>query len=284
MLNEVDSYFYDNEIKVNGDKTVLLVFNKRIFRSKKELETDKNQTKLKLQGFELTETYDLKYLGVEIRADQSNVTHIETRCNKTLKAAAIIRTKGLCEKQIHSFLKGQMFKSFIMPILTYGMDLITLLITLNKQEFNKLRITESNIIKRFIKDNVRSSARTKPIMNALKIEPLERRIKKMKLSLMARLTENNYTNTIFNQMNASEVHMDIMEETENETNGFSNALELYKKCKIRIEILTKASEEEFKSSSIACKIRAIFNLKNSDMISGMVMSLIGTYTPAYLIN
>lgn len=164
MLNEVDSYCNDNEIKVNGAKTVLLIFNKRIYRSKKELELDKNQTKLNLQGIELTESYDLKYLGVQMRADQSNITHIETRCDKALKAAAMVRTKGLCEKQIHSFLKGQMFKSFIMPILTYGMDLITL----NKQEFNKSRITESNIIKRFI--NVRSSARTKPIMNPLKNE------------------------------------------------------------------------------------------------------------------
>ena len=278
MLNEVDSYCNDNEIKVNGDKTVLLIFNKRIYRAKKELDLDKNQNKLNLQGIELIESYDLKYLGVQMRADQSNITHIETRCDKALKAAAMIRTKGLCEKQIHSFLKGQMFKSFIMPILTYGMDLITL----NKQEFNKLRITESNIIKRFI--NVRSSARTKPIMNALKIESLERRITKMKLSLMARLTENHYTKTIIEQIKTSEVHMDIIEETNNETSNFSNALDFANKCKIRIEILTKASEDEYKSNRLACKIRAIFNLKNRDLISGMVMSLTSTYTPTYMLK
>lgn len=85
-------------------------------------------------------------------------------------------------------------------------------------------------------------------------------------------------------MNTSEVRMDIIEETNNETSGFSNALDVAKKCKIRIEILTKVSEEEYKSNSLACKIRAIFNLKNRDLISGMVMSLTGTYTPTYLLN
>jgi hypothetical protein len=41
MLNLVDQYCDEHEIKINGGKTLLLVFNKRTSRSKSELENDK---------------------------------------------------------------------------------------------------------------------------------------------------------------------------------------------------------------------------------------------------
>jgi len=66
MLEAVENYCNQHEIKVNGDKTVLLIFNKWCQRSKKELTEDSVQFKPKLQGYELKENYTLKYLGVEI--------------------------------------------------------------------------------------------------------------------------------------------------------------------------------------------------------------------------
>jgi hypothetical protein len=136
MLEVVEIYCNQHEIKVNGDKTVLLIFNKWCQRNKSELKADETQFKPKLQGYELEDTYNLKYLGVEITSDQSNSKHIETRCNKVIKALASIKAKGLCDKQIHPDTKAQMYKTYIMPILTYGIELLIL----NKRDItNKLR-------------------------------------------------------------------------------------------------------------------------------------------------
>jgi hypothetical protein len=143
MLN---FYCHNHEIKVNGDKTVLLIFNKWIQRSKKELLEDSHEIELKLQNIKLAESYSLKYLGVKLSSDQSNTKHVNTRCEKALKAMAMIKAKGLGEKLVHAQTKSQLYKSFIMPIITYGVELIKL----SKQEFNQMRITESNMIKNLI--------------------------------------------------------------------------------------------------------------------------------------
>ncbi len=187
MLNVVENYCNKHEIKVNGDKTVLLIFNKWSQRNKKEILEDTPECDLILQRIKLVETYNLKYLGVELTSDQSSTKHINTRRDKAMKAMAMIKAKGMGDKQINALTKSQLYKSFIMPILTYGLELIKL----NKHEMNQLRITESNMIKNLI--NVRSSCRTEPIMSALKIEALNRRLVKMKLSLYTRLNENSYT-------------------------------------------------------------------------------------------
>ena len=59
---------------------------------------------------------------------------------------------------------------------------------LNKKEFNLMRITEGNI-KKFL--NLRTSCRTKPLLNAFKIKHLERRLSKAKMSLYIRLYEKH---------------------------------------------------------------------------------------------
>ncbi len=123
----------------------------------------------------------LCWSNMEITTDLTNKKHIDTRCDKALKAMSMIKAKGLGDVQIHEQTKSDMYKTFVMPILTYGLDLLTI----NKKEHNQLRITESNMIKNLL--NVRSSCRSKPIMAALKIEPIDIRLTKMKLSLTKRL-------------------------------------------------------------------------------------------------
>jgi len=273
MLNLVDHYCDEHEIKVNGDKTVLLIFNKWIQRSKKELECDKDQTKLTLQGVTLSETYQLKYLGVEISADQTNTKHINTRCDKAMKALASVKSKGLCDKQIHFMLKSQMYKTFIMPVLTYGMELMIL----NKKELNQIRITESNMVKNMI--NVRSSCRTKPIMNALQIENLNSRLMKMKLSLYVRLNENDYTKTIISECETNKFELDFVKAIKHETDDLSTANTLVNKCKVKSEIISRSSVHVWNTSILAQQLREIFELTNRTIIPGLIMLKVSTYIP-----
>ena len=100
MLESVENYCNQHEIKVNGDKTVLLIFNKWCQGSKKGLTKDSVRFKPKLQGYELKDTYTLKYLGNEIVSDQSNTRNLDSRCNIAIKAMASIKSKGLCDKKI----------------------------------------------------------------------------------------------------------------------------------------------------------------------------------------
>ncbi len=211
MLHKVEQYYNLYEIKVNGDKTVLFIFNKWCTRSKKELNEDSTNLTLTLQNIKLVESFSLKYLGMEITTDLTNKKHIDTRCDKALKAMSMIKAKGLGDVQIHEQTKSGMYKTFVMPILTYGLDLLTI----NKKEHNQLRITESNMIKNLL--NVRSSCRSKPIMAALKIEPIDRRLTKMKLSLTKRLKENEYTNAVLMECKKIHVHLDLIDEAEKET-------------------------------------------------------------------
>jgi hypothetical protein len=278
MLDKVEQYCNMYEIKVNGDKTVLLIFNKWCTRSKKELNEDGTNLTLTLQNIKLVESFSLKYLGMEITTDLTNKKHIDTRCDKALKAMSMIKAKGLGDAQIHAHTKSEMYKTFVMPILTYGLDLLTI----NKKEHNQLRITESNIVKNLL--NVRSSCRSKPIMAALKIEQIDRRLIKMKLSLMKRLKENHYTNVVLMECKKNNVQLDIVNETEKETFEFSDALSFENKCSMKIEILSHASREEWKHNSKAHEISNIFELKDKSKIRGLIMLLTSTYVLNFTIT
>jgi len=276
MLQVIDNYCNAHEIKVNGDKTVLLIFNKWCNRSKRETTEDTPEVDLSLQNIKLLENYSLKYLGVELSSDQSNTKHINTRCDKAMKAMAMIKAKGLGDKQIHALTKAQLYKSFIMPIIMYGLELLTL----SKQEYNQLRITESNMIKNLL--NVRSSCRTKPIMSALKIESIDRRLTKGKLSLFNRLNENKYTKLIIEECKSTKTEIDMLKEVDVETSEFSIALDLVTKCKLKCEIITHSTHEEWKNNSIANQLLEIFNLKNCDKIISSIMAITSTYVPKFL--
>ncbi len=272
MLSEIESYCNLHEIKVNGDKTVLMIINKWCKRNNKEETMDINQFKPKLQNIELAENYVIKYLGVEIEMNHSNKKHIESRCDKALKAAAMIRSRGITEPIMHPYLKSQMFKSFVMSIITYGTELMEL----TKKEFNQIRITEGNILKKFL--NLRTSYRTKPLLNVFKIEHLVRRLSKAKLSLYVRLCDNTYTKTLLDEMNRINSNMPFVEEIKEYTNDFSETFTLVDKCKMEIEIITKASQEDFKNDKLADKIRYLINNSDRMSIPSKIVMLINTYT------
>lgn len=272
MLHIIERYSDEHEIKINADKTVLLIFNKWCQRSKKELESDNAQFKPILQNIELNETFEMKYLGVEFTSDYTNKKHIETRCSKSNKAAAMIKSRGLTDKAIHPFTKIQLFKSFILPICTYGVDLLEL----SKKDFNKIRITESNNAKSFI--NIWSSCRTKPVYNAFKIESLERRLNKMKLSLFNRLNQNKHTKILIDELNKNNVVTPFLKSIKELTNEFSNAMNMTQKCSIKIDILTKATEEDQKNGKMVNELRKIANLKDRATIPVILMSKLNTYT------
>ncbi len=274
MLNIVDDYSNEHEIKVNGDKTVLIVFNKWLIRNKNELEKDVDNSDLKLQGIVLVETHYLKYLGVELSSALSNTKHIESRVNKIHKAFALIKTNGLNDVQVHACTKGQLFKSFIMPNTTYGLDLMSL----NKKEFNLMRIAECNVIKSMI--NVTSGCHSKSIFHALKIETLQSRIEKSKLSLYIRLCKNEYTAAILDQLKINGLKTTFVEEIESFTKDYSSNWNMEKKCELELEVMKSSNVADQENNKIADELKKIFNGSIRTKIPFLVTKL----TIAYQVN
>lgn len=64
----------------------------------------------------------------------------------------------------------------------------------------------------------------------------------------------------------------------------SEAHSLNNKCKIKLDILKQASNDEWKSSPITSKLREIFNMPLRGKIASLITLATSTYTPAYLLT
>jgi hypothetical protein len=86
-------------------------------------------------------------------------------------------------------------------------------------------------------------------MNALQIENLNRRLSKMKLSLCTRLNENIYTKSIITECETNQFELDFIKVIKQETEDLSNPNTLINKCTIKIEVITKATVNDWNTST-----------------------------------
>ncbi len=77
--------------------------------------------------------------------------------------------------------------------------------------------------------------------------------------------------------------LNLVHEANHETTEFSNALDTTQKCKLKIEIITHASNEEWKYNTIAKQLLNIFDLKDKSNIGGLITSITSTYVPSFII-
>ena len=88
LLKALDQYGKNKEIKFNGNKTFLMVFNKKVKKmNKKEIEEEK--IILKLDNESITEVTEARYLGFILSTKKLNYAHISNRlstfANKVFK-------------------------------------------------------------------------------------------------------------------------------------------------------------------------------------------------------
>ena len=79
QLALVSNYRHVNEIKFNPEKTVFLIFNKKVIMSLDDRWLDAWQGELYLSGNPITEVDRMKYLGVQITNKNRNEEHFNTR-------------------------------------------------------------------------------------------------------------------------------------------------------------------------------------------------------------
>jgi hypothetical protein len=190
MLNELTAFGLRKEIKFNGSKTSLMVFNKTLEPITSMVQLQENRINLRLAGEDIKIEKKLKYLGVWFTQNLSSVSHIDIRSNNTISKITMLDQIGFNTQLIGNKTKSTLFNAFIRPIATYGLDVLTL----TANDIKSICSLEGNIIK----DSLGLFRRIKSseLFLALRIMPSFELIKKIKLALFLRLCENEYTKTV----------------------------------------------------------------------------------------
>ena len=186
MLDACEKYGAAWDIKWNPGKTQLL-------KTGQPKAKDRGLV-VKFCGEDLKVVQEIKYLGVEIRGDLKSNTHIARRRQATIRASFALEGIGGNEKRMSPKLRAFLYKTYARPILLYGVENASL----NQKEASVLKTTEGNIVKRLL--GVSFNSRTTHLLAALDLEPLQHKVEKEKCSFFLRLSENDLTRKLTNEL------------------------------------------------------------------------------------
>ena len=115
--------------------------------------------------------------------------HVDERKCKANNALYLIKTLGAEDTKMDASTKTHLYKTYVRPVLTYGLDAAPI-----TTQIDKLLRYENIMVKKLFKINKKSH--TKKLLAALGIEKLEDFILKIKLNLYVNLLNNEYTRQI----------------------------------------------------------------------------------------
>ncbi len=257
MLNTIDMYCDEFEIKINADKTTLLIFNHDIKRTINETRADSDQTDLKLQNIVISKSDEMKYLGVFFHENGKYDLHTLKRTNATIKSAAVLNNFGLNDEILSPILRINMYKTYIMSTLSYGFDVIIP----NKQQLIKIKRTESNCIKSLLKISI--YCKHTALLKACNITTLENRLYIAQLSLYKRLNENTFTKELINTIDELQLKSDFIKRIEWLTADYSNESTRYNKCDFEIDVIRQVEKNDKKTYPNVDEIRQILLSKTN---------------------
>jgi hypothetical protein len=80
------------------------------------------QSDLILQDISINRNKEMKYLGIIFSDNGTFDAHIDKRSSATIKAAAMLKNFGLNENVMDPNLRINLYKTYVMQVLTYGLD------------------------------------------------------------------------------------------------------------------------------------------------------------------
>lgn len=190
QLEIVEKYGHEFDVKFNPDKTVYMVFNEKCERSAEAKRKDIWQGRLALCDSELEKTDCMKYLGFEIDKENNDKKHIQKRKQKTIGCLSKLKMFGINSDLMCPYMKGQLFKIYIRPILLYGIENVKI----SKSMANEIKRFDGNILKKLF--NISKRCKTTPLQLALDITPIVDAVKILKLDFYNRLFNNDYTKSV----------------------------------------------------------------------------------------
>jgi len=185
QLNAITEYANENGLEINAKRTKFLMTANRITKTPQ------------INGIEIEQVNQFKYLGVELTVDAKNLSHITKRRSFAYAALAQLTQSGFTYPSVNAQVKSRMLTTFIQSVITYGLENCDL----SSSQTDRIRSTEANILKKLL--NLPRYVRATPIYGALRIQPIDAYIKHQKLNFFNILMGNEYTCKVLKQMSAN---------------------------------------------------------------------------------
>jgi len=186
LLKALDQYGKEKEIKFNGNKTFLMVFNKKVKKlNKKEIEEGK--IILKLDNEAIIEVNEARYLGFILSTIKFNYAHINNRLSTYANKVFKLNKCDYDKNEMPSKTKSIIYKAHLRPLLLYGVDCMSL----NTGEIKTLYTTEGNTLKE--SHNLYIGILSTEFFLALGMDITENVINLNRIKLFLRLTSCSYT-------------------------------------------------------------------------------------------
>jgi hypothetical protein len=190
QMDKCKAYGEEYCIQFNPDKTTIVVFNLKVKRTVNEMRADVWQGPFILCGKTVEVVNSVKILGQIISNDHRDDEHISKRKKAMHAMIGKLQAMNLNSLHIHPYMKAHLFKTYIRPILTYGIENMEL----NGNEILEFKKLESNAIKRLLRIPIR--CKTTDLVDSLNIEQTNRYLMRMKLKFVLRLNKNDYTRSV----------------------------------------------------------------------------------------
>jgi hypothetical protein len=159
---------------------------------------------IKLCGADIEWVDKIKYLGVWLNKKNSNKDHLNERRINTWRAYHSINKEiGLEKKEMKPELKAFIWKSYIRPIIYYGLENVYP----SKSDIKKVQTMEAKMIKRMLGLSTRT--KNTHLLYALNIEPVEFKFNKLKINFFRRLLENEYTKRVVTIMGGMDLNNEV---------------------------------------------------------------------------
>jgi hypothetical protein len=198
LLDIVEEFGRAREIKFNPNKTNYIRINEYTnIRSK----THMNDIKfIRMGGEIIDDVQSMKYLGSYLSNNLLNNKHLEERYRLTSVAVKkLVDFSGFHNTDVSVEVKVQLYKSYVRPVLTYGLESLLL----GSNEADKLQRKEENIIKTALSLSTR--LRSTELMLALKLNRIDVKLDSMIPSYFGRLMMNQYTKDFIEQLKQLEL-------------------------------------------------------------------------------
>ncbi|RNA41230.1 RNA-directed DNA polymerase from mobile element jockey-like [Brachionus plicatilis] len=157
VLKICKTFGIKTEIKFNPTKTQIMRING----------TNQDETSLELCGEEIEWVRKLKYLGVWVDGKHYSKEHLRERRLSTWRAFYLLKTNlDICSKDISPKLKAHLFKTYVRPIMYYGLENCTI----NKNSNNGFakRVLANDFTLRIFKSNETKNNRINKFISELK--------------------------------------------------------------------------------------------------------------------
>lgn len=269
MLDVVTKIGIKLQIKFNPDKTNYLSINEhRKINNRMYLNDD---ITLKMDGMVIENVKSFRYLGNQISSDVKNVLHVDNRIAKATRISQTIKKLGFLKTPEIETL-AQLHKSYIRPILYYGLDSLFL----SRDDRDRIRTYESNNIKLGLRLPPR--LKTKKLLDALRIDDFTHRIKLMKLNLFTRIMKNDYTKKFFkalvHEYNRNIHKKTLLYELVSELRPNVNYNELGTRCEMLQQAMKRAFKEYTNKNKEVKQLRTLLAdvERNKDQICSSLLA------------